>query len=1053
MAGEVGKQGDRARRDPGARSHMHGGDEVSRYGHWTNDAGGARQIANSLAAAEALDAPFLLLPFRPNSDPQAARTFIRNFYKSNAEGASQYQGDALKQELRLTDSEVLCSIIKWCWSRMPNGVVTWPVYEGFQIGEREANMARNAFNTFIPIGADSEARRSIIFDFFDLMASVAAHGKLNGLGGRKLSRLAGWWAFEHSDDGNGFEGGYKSWTAAANASSHLFFAYLRSLSPDTAPSMNVIERIPRSLQALVASTEYPPETPTLLQRSTARVVMLVDTVSPTPFALLRRAKNFEYRDRDEVLREFAEFEDPIDALTEECKRVLYAISSTNQSMAAASRQGLPGLSKPDESWSSFQNIGFGDIDEKALSKKAASGINGSTKTVGSGLRSEPQSRGVDGGRPTTPSWADFLSSGFVDDDTAKSPALLYPPAQILPPLGSRSSSPGRMDGIDENLAPGELAAITNVELDDAFWWVWMTSLAGEEPSERKSVFGRCALIETSIKNGRWLIMEEQVKGASPDPAEGAFIAPKKNLFSSFTKRGRLSRKRSTSKSYDTTVSSALSATPSKTSISTDKHAKIKAAARALTSRDSPDAEMGRRGRHDDANGTKTNSVLTIGLQGEAGPAMQWAKAYDKHAIRSQYLGDAFAGKGMSRETLVRQASSNTINAERRSVAPAASPQSTVTTLPQPESAEQDTPPLPAKDTAPIEKPTAPAVDEAIIMPASAEIPQPQVEQAAAQSAFDKEVSVAPVSPTLKKVERKPVPRHDDHPAFRTQESEVAPSTPTKSPAFLAAQKALQTPASPTTPDCDRGATNVKKNTGSNAGFRKFFGMKKESSGRGDSLDLQRPAANGLAPPAEQSQQGIGRRFSQMRKKNAPPSTAPKTASSSAAVAAARAAAREPVMKASAAHPDYEPTEASRTSSREHADAEREFSRFDQGPMDDMPSAAPVDSPKPDHGGFNTITAQRLAPTPEPVAEHDHFIAPPEFAPTPRGSPMMEQDGVSEVTVEEPEDPKNVRDRWAAIRENAQKRAARASEDHDTQSRLSQSQRTDDGETSGEESEF
>lgn len=1009
-------------------------------------------MANNVVA-EALDAPFLLLPFRPNSDPQGARTFIRNYYKGNAEGSPQYRGDLLKQELRLTDSEVLCSIMKWCWSRMPGGVVTWPVYEGFKIGEREANMARNAFNTFIPIGTETEARRSIVFDFFDLLAAVAAHGKLNGLGGRKLSRLAGWWAFEHSDDGKGFEGGYKSWTAAADASSHLFFAYLRSLSPDTAPSMNVIERIPRSLQALVASTEYPPETPTLLQRSTARMVMLVDAVSPTPFALLRRAQNFEYRDRDQVLREFAEFEDPVDALTDECKRVLHAISSTNQSMVASSRQGLPGLPKQDESWSSFQNLGFGDIDEKALSTKAT---NNSTKTVGNGLRSEPSSRGVDGNRPTTPSWADFLSSGFADDGTSKSPALLYPPPQVLPPFGNRSNSPAHMEGIDENLTPGELAAITTVELDDAFWWVWMISLAGEEPSERKAVFGRCAIIETTIMNGRWLIVEEQVKGASPDPAEGVFIAPKQNLFSSFTKRGRLGRKRSTSKASEPAIQRTLSATPSKTSISTDKHAKIKAAARALNSRDSPNSELARRGRQDDSAGNKTNSVLTIGLSGEAGPAMQWAKAYDKHAIRTQYLGDSFAGKGMSRETLVRQASSNTINADARNDAPAASPISTVATTVQPEPLQREVPPVPAKDSAPapVEEPV---MDHTSVdMPVTAEASQPVTAEPPIQSAFDKEIGAAPASPTLNKVERKPVPRTDEHPAFRSQGSEASPATPTKSPAFLAAQQALQSKASPTTSETARESTTVKSNTGNNAGFRKFFGKKKETSAGRDSLDLQRPAVNGLAPPAEQGNQGMGRRFSQLRKKNAP-KPAPKS-SNSAAVAAARAAAQKPIVNASAAHPGYAPTEHSRTSSREHADAEREFSRFDQGPMMDMPAAVPTDSPQHEHGGFNTATAERLAPTPEPVADHDHFMPPPEFAPTPRGSPMIDHDSVSDVTVEEREDPQiedrnNVKDRWAAIRENAHKRAARESEDLDTQSRQSQSQRTDDGETSGEESEY
>lgn len=74
-------------------------------------------------------------------------------------------------------------------------------------------MAKHAFDTFIPLSVDSESRKSIIFDFFDLLAAIAANGKSNGLGGRKISRLAGWWAFEQEDTGNGFEGGYKAWEA------------------------------------------------------------------------------------------------------------------------------------------------------------------------------------------------------------------------------------------------------------------------------------------------------------------------------------------------------------------------------------------------------------------------------------------------------------------------------------------------------------------------------------------------------------------------------------------------------------------------------------------------------------------------------------------------------------------------------------------------------------------------------------------------------------------------------------------------------------------------
>jgi hypothetical protein len=71
-------------------------------------------------------------------------------------------------------------------------------------------MDKQAFDTFLPLSTESSAHRLIILDFFDLLAAIAAHSRGNGLGGRKLSRFAGWWAFEHSG-GKGFEQGYKSW--------------------------------------------------------------------------------------------------------------------------------------------------------------------------------------------------------------------------------------------------------------------------------------------------------------------------------------------------------------------------------------------------------------------------------------------------------------------------------------------------------------------------------------------------------------------------------------------------------------------------------------------------------------------------------------------------------------------------------------------------------------------------------------------------------------------------------------------------------------------------
>lgn len=96
------------------------------------------------------------------------------------------------------------------WANMVCGI-EWNAGNTRADGTLDSDMARDAFSTFIPIGGDSEARTNIILDFFDLLAAIAAHGKSNGLGGRKLSRYAGWWAFEHIDTGNGFEAAYKNW--------------------------------------------------------------------------------------------------------------------------------------------------------------------------------------------------------------------------------------------------------------------------------------------------------------------------------------------------------------------------------------------------------------------------------------------------------------------------------------------------------------------------------------------------------------------------------------------------------------------------------------------------------------------------------------------------------------------------------------------------------------------------------------------------------------------------------------------------------------------------
>lgn len=410
--------------------------------------------------------------------------------------------------------------------------------------------------------------------------------------------------------------------------------------------------LPRSLQKLLNETEYPPRAADMLVSRTNKLVMIVDSVSPTPFALLRRASKFEYRDSDVALRKLSDFDDATEALSEECRRVLKAISAANQSQASSAKHST---SLRDASWSRFEDIGFAsalteedDYEESAVPVKRQPQTFGPSKSM-----LNVRSSANHDARPTTPSWADFLSTGFVDDSGKTN--TLVPPDQVLPPIdvqrqhSSQSHQP-RLES-DRDLEPGELASITPFDLDDAFWWVWMSSLAPEETSERKAAFGRCAVLETTVHDGAWLVMEEIIAGAAPDPQEGAYIAEKKGFFS-WTKRSRTVSRRKSINKYSLKRGEQAPGGGSTTSVGPDTQAKIAAKAaqlRAIQESENQPAAT-RRGRTDEeVLGDKTISVFDLQppIAGEASSAMKWVKKYDKGAVKDAYLSNTSAGRGVS----------------------------------------------------------------------------------------------------------------------------------------------------------------------------------------------------------------------------------------------------------------------------------------------------------------------------------------------------------------------------------------------------------------------
>lgn len=791
---------------------------------------------------------------------------------------------------------------------------------------------------------------------------------------------------------------------------------------------------------------------------TSKVVMIVDSVSPTPFALLRRAKHFEYRDEDRALQQFSNYEDPVQALTEECRRVLKCISSTNQSAISTSKAST---SLPDASWSRFEDIGFGgfgdysdhedEADGSALGKKSKS-------QPGFGLKSAPQSKN-DFGRPTTPSWADFLSSGFVDETNNSGPApLLLPHDKILPPIDTRrgQSSQSHRRGTEDisNLEPGELASINTIYYDDAFWWVWISSLAGEETISRKAVFGRCALIETTLRGGKWLVVEEVVKGAAPEPDQGAYIAEKKSRFG-FSKRGKLNRTKSMNRKTGpppATQPYSRTTPMSKTSIGPDQHARIQAAAAALQQKQKQqerDQTNPRRARMEDSASTKTNSVFTLQpIMSEAVPAMKWANSYDKNAIRAAYLGNNSTGKGSTTDLLANNQQEKN-GSTGRTGAGLSNPTSGVlkndSGLPWESAAkDRDLPALPLVAAPKQQSSSSPLGDWKAMAPPPLSVTNS--ENARDSGEGGPQTSRIALSTTV--------------PAENTRQSEDKPVTQTSNHSVV---------STASSPDSKKSTRKLAKTPV--GGFKGFFGKRKpeplstrpsESSPGDSTAPTAAPRATFIAPQMKPnpntSQSTIGRRLSLIGRKKSPGSSAVPSP-----VAAPIRDSEERNISPPAPTPrtrfgSHEGSADSKVNlshvnTNEEHQANREFRRFDQGPLADQPAFAPQDSPERHLSEAST----QFAPVHEEQV-HGRRTIPTRISPNhevdlhrqPGEVKYVREEQHIEPEISESEDERSASpapDRWAQIRKNAAERAAKLQNENAT--RQSHGDKTDDSDGDGE----
>lgn len=476
-----------------------------------------------------MQAPYLLLSFRPESELFEVHRFIDKAFPKHAAPLS---GESLLREIRIADVYCLAGVLKWCWARLPGGVVTWKAYNQFREQELALSCPQDAFVTIIPKCVDSFTHAVIIFAFFDLMAAIATHGKKNGMGGRKLARFAGTWAFDlkrpDSKDSTSFEDGLDAWSVASDAANHLFYAFLRSRDPYAAKSsgpgqgkkVRDASNFPRPLEALLASTTYPP--PPIFKLGLLRVPMVTLTVgklSATPLVLLQRIANtikFDNADRFDCEDDFNTlyflFSDPDSIemrMTDESLRITNQIIRENPLISEHKIliKETPKFSFDVrcKTWSKYYNHAFVDPVSGELRRPLTNYVydNAQRKQV---LRASAPRQEI----PNLPY--------PVNDDNKTTKLPKYDDSedewldQSLQTRLPRSSSRVSADGL-------VTAAVSQISIDDFFVWVWMCCNSDEQTEVRRANFGRSLIVEimpsANPASRRWVVVEEILH---PEPA-------------------------------------------------------------------------------------------------------------------------------------------------------------------------------------------------------------------------------------------------------------------------------------------------------------------------------------------------------------------------------------------------------------------------------------------------------------------------------------------------------------------------------------------------------
>ncbi|KAK9453977.1 hypothetical protein V1511DRAFT_461427, partial [Dipodascopsis uninucleata] len=460
--------------------------------------------------------PFVLLPCRPRFNLIDTKLFVHRVFGESVSSRTI----STETEILLADVEVLMSSLKWVWARLPGGVVSWEAYELYKAGEEDTGMDKTAFSTLIPLITESQEKSAIIFLFFDLLSAIAAHWKTSGMSGRKIARMAAIWAFPISDRFDSsqtpsFTETYKAWLKAADASTHMFLAYLRSQQADMPGAESGVTSLglPLSLANFLTSMPYPPTRTAASNAISTAVVTLSsvhdDSEFQTPSSMLsvfygaaKSRSSFGLSSTSNLVSFlYAEGKTVDSFLLPECSRIINELSSLldvkvslkNDEKRSASH------SKPSESrfaYSSSSSSSGLTAESRAISSGSISSRlrDTSNSTISSSMTSVNATDSS-----LSKSWNTFLVSGFNTQETSLDSIadveLSLPTVDTL--LNKRAGGHMASDGILSDSIDSSLD-ISNIPVDDSFYWTWICGMAPEEPIARRSIFSTCTVIEADL---------------------------------------------------------------------------------------------------------------------------------------------------------------------------------------------------------------------------------------------------------------------------------------------------------------------------------------------------------------------------------------------------------------------------------------------------------------------------------------------------------------------------------------------------------------------------